>query len=95
MTAAASRVIMSAGQGLKREMRVAFSRRAQPVWFRIVKWVIVIGVSVRFWRHPDFWWWLLGAFALSLSVHFFWRWKTKGWTERWGGWDDVETARKD
>jgi hypothetical protein len=86
---------MTAGQVLKREMRVALSRRAQPVWFRIVKWAIVIAVSVRFWRHPNFWWWLLGAFALSLCVHFFWRWKTRGWTKAWGGWDDVETATKD
>ena len=86
---------MSARQGLKREMRVAFSRRAQPVWFRILKWVILIGASVRFWRHPYFWRWILGALVVSVTLHLVWRWKTKGWTERWGGWDDVETAGKD
>ena len=49
-------MILSARQGVKREMRVAFSRRAQPVWFRILKWAIAIGVSVTFWRHQYVWW---------------------------------------
>jgi hypothetical protein len=42
---------------LKREMRVAFSRKAQPIWFRVVKW------------------------------------KTKGWTQPWGGWNDLDAGR--
>ena len=43
---------MSVGKVLEREARVAFSRRAQPVWFRVLKWVILIGVSVTLWRTP-------------------------------------------
>jgi hypothetical protein len=88
-------MILSARQGVKREMRVAFSRRAQPAWFRILKWAIAIGVSVTFWRHQYFWWWVAGALGAGLTLHLVWRWKTKGWTEPWGGWDDVETAGKD
>jgi hypothetical protein len=86
---------MSARQLLKRELRVAFSRRAQPVWFRLVKWVVIITLAVRFWRHPQFWSWVLGLLALSLGLHGFWRWKTRSWTRPWGGWDDVETANKE
>ncbi len=86
---------MPAGKALKREIRVAFSRRAQPVWFRLLKWAIAVGVSVFLWRTPYFRLWILGALGLGLTVHFTWRWKTKGWTQPWGGWDDLEVANKD
>jgi hypothetical protein len=76
-------------------MRVASSRKAQPVWFRIVKWMLFIGISALLWATPYFWWWILGILSLSLTVHFVWRWKTKGWTRPWGGWKDVEAARQD
>jgi hypothetical protein len=79
----------------KRDVRVALSPRAQPVWFRIVKWIVAIAVTVTLWRTPYFWVWIFGSVALSLTLHFVWRWKTKGWTQPWGGWSDVETANKD
>jgi hypothetical protein len=83
---------MTVGTALKREARVAFSRRAQPVWFRVVKWVLLIALAATFWRSPVFWWGLLVAFVLALALHLVWRWKTKGWTQPWGGWDDVDAA---
>jgi hypothetical protein len=86
---------MPANQVLKREVRVALSRRAQPVWFRVLKWAIIITLLVLFRRNPNFWLWVGGAFVVSLTLHFIWRWKTKGWTQPWGGWDDVETAGKE
>ena len=86
---------MAMGSAAKRELRVALSRRAQPVWFRMLKWVIAIGVSLALWRTPSFWWWIAGATGFSLAVHFLWRWKTKGWTQAWGGWDDVQGAGRD
>ena len=86
---------MSVRRALKREMRVALSRRAQPVWFRVVKWVTIMTLAVIFWRHPYFWRWVIGVFALALTLHLTWRWKTKAWTQPWWGWDDVETANKD
>jgi hypothetical protein len=79
---------------LKREVRVAFSRRAQPIWFRVLKWAIAIPIGVLLWRTPYFWWITGGALAVSLSLHLVWRWKTKGWTQPWGGWNDVEAARR-
>jgi predicted lysophospholipase L1 biosynthesis ABC-type transport system permease subunit len=83
---------MSFRRTMKREVRVALSRRAQPVWFRVLKWVVIVAVLVLFRRTPYLWLWIIGAIALALSLHMVWRWKTKGWTRPWGGWDDTETA---
>ena len=58
---------------MRREVRVAFSRRAQPVWFRVAKWIVAIGMSVLLWRTRSFWFWFLGALGLGLTVHFVWR----------------------
>jgi hypothetical protein len=84
---------MSIRTALKREARVALSTRAQPVWFRILKWLVAIAISALLWRTPQFWWWIGGAAGLSLALHFFWRWRTKGWTQPWGGWNDLEATR--
>lgn len=52
-------------------------------------------VSAALWRTPYFWWWIGGAIGLGLTVHFIWRWKTRGWTQPWGGWNDVDAASRD
>jgi hypothetical protein len=83
---------MSAGSQFKREMRVAFSRRAQPVWFRLLKWIVIITLVFRFHGSPWFWWYTAGVLMLCAIAHFIWRWKTKVWTQPWGGWSDVEAA---
>src|SRR5215211_3664865 len=31
--------------------------------------------------------------GVGLGAHFFYRYMTRGWTEPWGGWNDVEAAR--
>ena len=85
---------MSIGRTLKREVRVATSRRAQPVWFRVLKWIVFAVLVTWFWSSPYFWWWIGSGVAAGLSVHLVWRWKTKGWTEPWLGWSDLETANK-
>jgi hypothetical protein len=77
-----------------RELRVAFSRRAQPVWFRGVKWLcILIGIAL-FHDRRWFWWTLAGLAAAGISLHVFYRWKTNVWTRAWGGWNDVEAGRE-
>ncbi|MGE0406332.1 MAG: hypothetical protein AB7O65_08535 [Candidatus Korobacteraceae bacterium] len=83
---------MSFDKALKRELRVAFSRRAQPMWFRILKYGIAICLVAFFWESPSFWLWVLGALAVSIGIHLIWRWKTRNWTQPWGGWNDVETS---
>jgi len=84
---------MSLRDALRVEFRVATSRRAQPVWFRVVKWTILIVVVGYFWRDPRLWRWLAVAFALSVVVHLVWRTKTKRWTQPWGGWNDLDAPR--
>ncbi len=86
---------MSVGAAWKREVRVALSRKAQPIWFRVVKWACIAAVVVFLWGSSSFWFWILGATGLALTLHLFWRWRTKGWTRPWGEWDDVETANND
>ena len=61
---------MTVGKALKREVRVAFSRRAQPIWFRILKWTIIVTVSAILWRSRFFWLWILGGLGLGLTIHF-------------------------
>lgn len=78
---------------LRREFRVAFSKRAQPVWFRIVKWLLLLTAVVAFRQKPLLWWCLLSLLALGLAVHFFYRWKTRTWTRPWGGWNDLDSGR--
>jgi hypothetical protein len=76
----------------KREVRVALSRKAQPVWFRVLKWIVIVAAVVALWGSPHFWLWIFGALAVGLLLHLFWRRQTHGWTRPWGGWNDVETA---
>jgi hypothetical protein len=80
---------------LRREVRVALSPKAQPAWFRVAKWAVIVTLTVTFWREPLYWICLLAAFAVAIGLHLLWRYKTKGWTEPWGGWNDVETANKE
>jgi hypothetical protein len=86
---------MTVGRTLKREARVAFSKKAQPVWFRVVKWVVIVVLVVAYWHHPYFWWTVLGVLIVALGLHFVWRWKTKAWTQPWGGWNDLDAGRRD
>ena len=80
-------------QTLRREVRVTFSLKAQPLWVRLLKWSVSLVLLVCY--HDQAWFWPAAAilFALSLAVHFFYRWKTGGWTSPWGGWNDLEAGR--
>lgn len=70
-----------------REFEVAFSKHAQPVWFRIVKWILIIA-AVSIFYYKEYFWIVFSIFTLAaLMVHFLWRYKTKGWTQSWIGWD--------
>lgn len=73
---------------MHRELRVAFSRRAQPIWFRVIKWIIFINVTRRYHRTRGFWAWTGVALIAACAMHLVYRHKTHGWTQAWGGWDD-------
>jgi hypothetical protein len=79
---------------VRREFRVAFSLKAQPLWFRVIKWIVFLAFAARY--HGASWFWpLLGAcFVTGLAVHFLYRWKTRAWTRCWGGWKDLAAGRR-
>jgi hypothetical protein len=84
---------MSLRATLRREGRVAFSRRAQPVWFRIIKWIVLLALIARYWRSGTFWMWIGLVLLAGIPVHLLWRYKTKNWTQPWRGWNDVDAGR--
>lgn len=77
---------MSFSKIINREIEVAFSKHAQPVWFRIIKYVVLITALYFFWKEKLFWIILLIVFMLGLILHFWYRYKTQGWTKTYGLW---------
>ena len=77
---------------IERELRVAFSPRAQPWWFRVLKWCVFITLTARYRKRRWFPYAASGALACALTLHLFYRWKTQNWTQAWGGWDDVRAV---
>ncbi len=70
---------------LKKELYVAI--HAQTARFRVVKYILIFAVlgSVYTWKDAGAVWWTLGiAFLVAIALHFFFRWKSKGWNEPWG-----------
>ncbi len=84
---------MSLREAVALELRVALSRNAQPIWFRVLKWITIVAGVVYFRGARGFWWWLLGLSVFAISLHLLWRAKTRRWTQPWGGWNDVAAAR--
>ncbi|MHB1278678.1 MAG: hypothetical protein ACYC1Q_09780 [Bacteroidia bacterium] len=78
---------MNFSKTTKREFEVAFSKHAQPVWFRIVKYLVLTCFIYFFWSSPYFWTILSVFFLLGLLLHLWYRYKTAGWTKSYGGWD--------
>ena len=80
-------------QALRREARVAFSLKTQPLWFRVLKWAIALLVCVRY--HDAEWFWPVAAVtsALALGAHLLYRYQTHTWTRPWGGWDDLAAGQ--
>jgi len=71
---------------IKRELEVAFSKDAQPVWFRIVKYIL-LGTMVYFlWGTQLLWNILFSVFVIGTALHFWFRYKTHGWTKSYGKW---------
>jgi hypothetical protein len=84
---------MSLKTALRREMRVALSRHAQPAWFRFVKWACILAGVALFHDRHWFWWTLAGLTVGAISLHLLYRWRTNVWTRAWGGWNDLEAGR--
>lgn len=71
---------------MKREIEVALSKYSQPIWFRIVKYILLAVLVYALWGTNHFWIVLAILLLVSLSLHFWYRYKTKGWTQDYGMW---------
>ncbi len=77
---------------VKREFEVAFSKDAQPLWFRIFKYVVLAGILYVFWESDLLWIIFISISTFALCLHFWYRYKTHAWTKSYGLWKH-ETKR--
>jgi len=77
---------MSISKIIKREIEVAFSKQSQPVWFRISKYILLALILYLFWGSKLLWIILLSLLVTALLLHFWYRYKTHGWTKSYGLW---------
>ena len=71
---------------IKRELEVAFSKHSQPIWFKVLKYVLLGAVIFLFWGSPVLWIILISLFVIAMFLHFWYRYKTKAWTKSYGMW---------
>jgi len=79
---------------IKRELRIALSKRTQPTWVRVTKWAVFLGIAAVLYGSDFFLYWVIGLPLVGMLTHFLYRWKTQGWTRPWGGWNDVDAGSK-
>jgi len=77
---------MPVDKTIKREIEVAFSKHSQPIWFRILKYILLGFVLYFFWDSKLLWIILFVLFAFAMLLHFWYRYKTNGWTRSYGLW---------
>ncbi|MES2285399.1 MAG: hypothetical protein V4547_06895 [Bacteroidota bacterium] len=78
---------MAFSKTFKREIEVAFSKHAQPVWFRILKYIVLASVIYFLWGSRLLWIILLIVFVFAMLLHFWYRYKTQAWTKSYGLWN--------
>ena len=66
---------------IQREFKVAFHKGVQPLWVRIGKYVVIIALVVVYRDSPLFWWVVAVVLIGAFSLHGFFSYKTKGWTQ--------------
>jgi len=71
---------------LERELEVAFSKQSQPAWFRILKYVLLGLILYFFWENKYLWIILVILLVFALFLHFWYRYKTQGWTKSYRMW---------
>jgi Na+-driven multidrug efflux pump len=77
---------MALNKTIKRELEVAFSKHSQPIWFRVLKYILLAVIMFFFWGTKLLWIILLISFAFAMLLHFWYRYKTQGWTKSYGLW---------
>ncbi|MHA2296388.1 MAG: hypothetical protein ACXAEU_08330 [Candidatus Hodarchaeales archaeon] len=74
---------------MKREVQIISDLDTQPLWFRIIKFSLMISTFLFFTIFFDIMaaiTWLIFLVTCGFFVHFFYRWKTNAWTRSWGMW---------
>lgn len=85
---------MSFPKSFRRELEVALSKSAQPSWFRVLKYLVLGALIYLFGASTLFWIALSIVLFLALCLHFWYRYKTAGWTKSFGGWDIEKNRSK-
>jgi hypothetical protein len=80
---------------IRRELRVAFSSRAQPVWFRIIKWACIFVAAMLFHNQCRFWWTFAGLAAMGNVVALFLSLENQRLDPHVGGWNGLGRAAAD
>jgi len=77
---------MALNKTIKRELEVAFSKHSQPGWFRVFKYILLGAILYLLWGTKLLWIILLIMFVFAMLLHFWYRYKTQGWTKSYGLW---------
>ena len=77
---------MSFKKTINREFEVAFSRHSQPIWFRVLKYILLGSAIYIFWGSKWLWITMAALFVVAMIIHFWVRYKTNGWTKSYGLW---------
>jgi hypothetical protein len=71
---------------IRRELDVAFSKDSQPVWFRIIKYILLFILFYSLWGTELLWIIITILLVVGTVLHFWFRYKTNGWTKSYGMW---------
>lgn len=74
---------------IKPDLNAILDTDVQPMWFKILKIIILIVGGGTLWITAGFKWFtviLLSLLFSGLIIHFFYRIKTKTYTKEWMGW---------
>jgi hypothetical protein len=63
---------------IKRELRIALSKRTQPTWVRATKWAVFLGIAAVLYGSNFFLYWVIGLPFVGILTHLLYRWKTRG-----------------
>ena len=72
---------MALNKTIKRELEVAFSKYSQPIWFRVLKYILLGMILLFFWGTKLLWIILLIMFAFAMLLHFWYRYKN-AWMDK-------------
>lgn len=86
---------MSFRNALKREIEVAFSKHSQPIWFKILKYFLLGCLLYFLWGSKWLWIILLVLFPVSMLLHFWYRYKTQGWTKSYACGSMIKTNQRE